>query len=61
VKLDNPLKYEAQTDDPEVLDLLAGIEDILAEHVERISYKDRERLRRALRALVWRTLMDGES
>jgi hypothetical protein len=52
--------YESQTDDAEVLELLAGVEDILGSFAGEVNWKTRKRISYALRALIWQTLMEGE-
>lgn len=53
-----PIDYEQQTDDPEVLDLLAGVKDVLGDFAQVVDWETRRAIERKLRAVIWRTLME---
>jgi hypothetical protein len=62
-RTDRPSDYEQQTNDPEVLLLLRGIDSILDSSQQfqcHVARAEKKAIRRALRSLVWRTLMEPE-
>jgi hypothetical protein len=62
-RTDRQSDYEQQTDDPEVLLLLRGIDSVLMSSQQfqcHVAREEKRAIRRALRALVWRTLMEDD-
>jgi hypothetical protein len=51
-------KDRFRTDDPEVNAIYEGIDSVLAEYPD-VGYRIKKGMRRRLRAVVWRELMDG--